>query len=291
MIRQKTARIAGTKNLRKRRKIVAISDISLTAGMRSNVTSLQQTVDLLNRTQVRLSTGKKVNSPLDDPINYFAAQAHMQRASDLAMRKDGMNEGIQVIKAADNGIKGLTSLVQQAKSLITAARTAGTTEADTLETQYDEIRTQIDALAGDSGYKGVNLLDSSTLTVEFNEDGSSTISVVGFDATVAGDLGISAAGDFTSSVVLDAAVTELDAALSTLRSQSKTLSSNMSIVTTRLDFTANMITTLQTGADNLTLADMNEEGANMLMLQTRQSLGTTTLSLAAQAAQSVLRLF
>jgi len=271
---------------------VAISDISLTAGMRSNVTSLQQTVDLLNRTQVRLSTGKKVNSPLDDPINYFAAQAHMQRASDLAMRKDGMNEGIQVIKAADNGIKALISLVQQAKSLITAARTANASDADNLETQFDEIRSQIDSLSADSGYKGVNLLASDDLTVEFNEDASSTITVTGFDATVStSGLDISAAGDFTSSVVLDAAVDELDAALSTLRSQSKTLSSNMSIVTTRLDFTANMITTLQTGADNLTLADMNEEGANMLMLQTRQSLGTTTLSLAAQAAQSVLRLF
>jgi flagellin len=270
---------------------VAISDISLTAGMRNNLTSLQQTVELLNRTQTRLSTGKKVNSPLDDPINYFAAQSHMQRASDLALRKDGMNEGIQAIKAADAGIKGLTSLVEQAKSLITAARTAGTTEAGNLETQYDEIRTQIDNLSSDSGYKGVNLLAGDTLTVEFNEDGSNTISVTGFDATVAGDLGISAAGDFTSSAVLNAAVVELDSALDTLRTQSKTLSSNLSIITTRLDFTTNMINTLQTGADNLTLADMNEEGANMLMLQTRQSLGVTSLSLAAQAAQSILRLF
>jgi len=52
-----------------------------------------------------------------------------------------------------------------------------------------------------------------------------------------------------------------------------------------------MINTLTQGADKLTAADMNEEGANMLMLQTRQSLGTTALSLSAQAAQSVLRLF
>ncbi|MGB9715584.1 MAG: flagellin [Thermodesulfovibrionales bacterium] len=270
---------------------MAISDISLTAGMRANLISLQQTVDLLNRTQTRLSTGKKVNSPLDDPINYFAAQSHMQRASDLALRKDGMNEGIQVLKAADAGIKALISLVQQAKSLITAARTAGATEADELETQYDEIRDQIDALSSDSSYKGVNLLAGDTLTVEFNEDGSNTISVVGFNATVDGDLNISAATDFTISTNLDAAVAELDDALNVLRTQAKTLSSNLSIITTRLEFTTNMISTLQTGADTLTLADMNEEGANMLMLQTRQSLGTTTLSLAAQAAQSILRLF
>jgi len=79
--------------------------------------------------------------------------------------------------------------------------------------------------------------------------------------------------------------------MNSLRSQTSTLASNMNIITIRQDFTSNMINTLQTGSDNLTLADMNEEGANMLMLQTRRSLGTTALSLAAQAAQSVLKLF
>ncbi len=68
------------------------------------------------------------------------------------------------------------------------------------------------------------------------------------------------------------------------------MSGNLAVVNTRLDFTGNMINTLQKGADNLTLADMNEEGANLLMLQTRQALGTTALSLASQAAQLVLRL-
>ena len=77
----------------------------------------------------------------------------------------------------------------------------------------------------------------------------------------------------------------------TLRTESKNLSSNLAIVNTRLEFTIQMINTLTGGADKLTLADMNEEGANMLMLQTRQSLGTTALSLSSQAAQSVLRLF
>ena len=76
-----------------------------------------------------------------------------------------------------------------------------------------------------------------------------------------------------------------------LRTESKNLSANLSIVTSRQEFTTNMINTLQKGADNLTLADMNEEGANMLMLQTRQALGTTALALSSQAAQSVLRLF
>jgi flagellin len=76
-----------------------------------------------------------------------------------------------------------------------------------------------------------------------------------------------------------------------LRIESKRLSNNLSIITAREDFTSQMINTLSDGAAKLTEADMNEEGANILMLQTRQALGTTSLNLASQAAQNVLRLF
>jgi len=83
----------------------------------------------------------------------------------------------------------------------------------------------------------------------------------------------------------------LSTALTTLRTQASSLGSQLSVVQTRQDFTKAMVNTLQIGADNLVLADTNEEGANMLALQTRQSLSTTALSLASQADQNVLRLF
>jgi flagellin-like hook-associated protein FlgL len=87
------------------------------------------------------------------------------------------------------------------------------------------------------------------------------------------------------------AQTDLTAALATLRSQAQSLGSNLSTVQIRQDFTKSMINTLKTGADSLTLADTNEEGANLLALQTRQQLSSTALSLAAQADRNVLRLF
>ncbi len=80
---------------------MAINDVSLTAGMRSNLVALQGTVDLLNRTQERLSTGKKVNTALDNPLNFFTAKALNSRAADLAGYKDGMSEAVQTIKAAN----------------------------------------------------------------------------------------------------------------------------------------------------------------------------------------------
>ena len=84
---------------------------------------------------------------------------------------------------------------------------------------------------------------------------------------------------------------EIDAAISSLRTESQKLASNLSTIQIRADFTDNMINTLETGADALTLADMNEEGANMLMLQTQQQLALSSLSMASASAQGVLRLF
>ena len=174
--------------------------------------------------------------------------------------------------------------------------TTATTERAALATQFNTLRDQISNLAEDSGYKGINFLQSGSLTVSFNADGTNSIYLSGFNgcagATASTGLGIEAAtGSWATNANIDAAITDLDAAKGTLRTEAKELSSNLSIITSRQDFTDKMINTLEDGVANLTNADMNEEGANMLMLQTRQALGTTSLSLASQAAQSVLRLF
>jgi len=272
---------------------MAISDISLTAGMRNNLLALQKTASQLQTTQDRLSSGKRVNSALDNPTNFFAAQGHMERASDLSDRKDGMSEAIQTVKAADNGIKAITALIQSAKGLASAAQSTNDTLSQaTYFTQFMQIQSQIDTLASDSGYRGTNLLTQGTLAIEFSDKtGVATLTVQGTDNTSAG-LSVNGTSTWqgaTSQAQSD--LTSMDTALTSLRTTSSSLASNLSIVTARQDFTNSMINTLQQGADGLTLADMNQEGANMLMLQTRQSLGTTALSLSSQAAQSILRLF
>jgi flagellin-like hook-associated protein FlgL len=276
-----------------------MADISLTSGIRSNLQSLQSTATLLARTQERLGTGKKVNSPIDNPTNYFTAEALKNRASDLTARLDGISKGVQTVKAADAGIKGIKSLIAQAKGIANDARALSSDTSDTqaqadrsaLSVRFDTIRTQIDEMAADSGYDGVNLLGSDTLTVEFGEKiGSSTIDLAGFNGNATG-LGIdAAAGAFSTNGNVDAAVADLEAAEGTLRTESKKLSANLGVLTTRQDFTKTMVNTLTTGADNLTNADLNEEAANLLALNTQQSLGVNSLSLASQASQSVLRL-
>ena len=283
---------------------MALSTISLTPGMRANLFSLQQTSKDFEIVQKRLSTGLRVNSALDDPINFFTAQEHRLRASDLAARKDGMSEAIQTIKAANVGVENINTLIAQAKSLAQSALSATSTDASTFATQYSTVIDQINMMAADSGYKGVNLLQEADLTVEFaSEAGKSTLTLTGFGDTSTtfnidglnteqGTKGSNwVAGTTVNTANIQASIDNLEEARGYLRVRSKTLSSNLSIITAREEFTGQMINTLGDGASKLTEADMNEEGANMLMLQTRQALGTTSLSLASQAAQGVLRLF
>ena len=377
-----------------------MADISLTASMRSNLLSLQQTQDLMDMTQERLSTGKKVNSAIDNPSSYYTAQSLTNRASDLNALLDSMGQGIQTIQAANEGIEAITDFVQQAKALANTARdnatvkgttSSGTyTAADdtknitvkiegvadqdikvTLEDtdslkqaatkiamalndgtdgvkdaedtviggftatvengqikisnskgivanvsgtisgitfngeignstrttsmkQYNEILDQIDQLAKDSGYKGVNLLQGNSLKVVFNEDRSSYLTINGTFADTSDEgLKISRAEDWTNpdNEAIDASISELENAITSLRNMASEFGNNYSIVENRENFTESLINVLEEGSDKLTLADMNEESANMLALQTRQQLAINSLSLASQAAQSVLSLF
>src|SRR3954469_12106628 len=94
-----------------------MSNIVLSAAVRQNLLSLQSTADLLSSTQNRLATGKKVNTALDNPTNYFTAQGLDNRASDINNLLDSIGNGVQVLQAANTGITSLQKLVDTAKSI------------------------------------------------------------------------------------------------------------------------------------------------------------------------------
>ena len=154
-----------------------MAEITLTASMRSNLLSLKNTTDLMSTTQNRLSTGLKVNSAIDNPSSYYTAQSLNNRANDLSSLMDSMTQGIQTIKAANEGIEAITSLVEQAKSIANSARdTTDLEEREKYQTRLNDLRRKIDDLAKDANYKGINLIyntgtqaEADTLKVRFNE--------------------------------------------------------------------------------------------------------------------------
>ncbi|WP_170181721.1 flagellin [Phreatobacter stygius] len=471
------------------------TSITLSAGVRSNLLNLQSTAELKNVVQTRLSTGKKVNSALESPTNFFTASSLSSRASDLSNLLDGMANGIQTIQAANNGLTSITTALQSMQSTLNQARqdksfqsqsydvdagligtaaaknltlsggaigttgidvklqslvrtgnasaavtapTAGdidvtigtvtktvtlangdditaqigkinaafgstvaanvggrialtdasgtaatvadstgnvngtaaavfgaapvtsyapksvdqlvsainatlgltgkvtasndngrlrlqnisTQEMDvkgvtggridgsassakiagnsvrtSLARQFNELRDQITKFGDDASFNGVNLLRGDNLKLTLNETGTSFINVQARDkagmATAIDNAFLKTdavtAPEFDTDAVLDAKLDIIKDALAAIRSISSSFGSQLSSVQNRKDFTKQMINTLQVGADNLTLADTNEEGANLLALNTRQSLQTTSLSFASQADQAVLQ--
>lgn len=173
-----------------------------------------------------------------------------------------------------------------------ASVTTNSAERSERETEFNNLLTQIDQLARDAGFNGINLLQSDNLDVIFNEDSTSLLTIQGVDFDSGGlGINIAALDSFQTNANIDTTLTELDTAINTLRSQAATFGGNLSVVEVRQQFTKELSNVLDTGAAGLTLADTNEEGANLLALQTRQQLSTVALSLASQADQQVLRLF
>ena len=479
-----------------------MSDIVLSAGVRQNLLSLQKTADLMSTTQNRLATGKKVNTALDNPTNFFTSAALQSRAGDFNALLDSMSIGIKTLEAADNGITAITNTIELMQSTLrqarqdrsfqtksytidataigtasvknlsfsggavgstavnvalntaSAAATPGSSTSGTipgtytggtltingtnvtiandsnagaiksaidaagitgittsvsgstitisnasgnvdftgstgallttlglststnyapavtgavktvdqlvtaingtsalsgkvtasndggklriqnlsttdltvggasgttstldgsastdsidgndvrtnLVKQFNDLKDQLDKLSDDASFNGINLLRGDKLKITFNENGTSTLVIQAKDingnptSISAANLGLSSlvGSDVDADDNIDTLLNGLTDALGTLRSHASNFGSSLSIVQNRQDFTKAMINTLQTGADNLVLADTNEEAANMLALQTRQQLSQTALSLASQADQAVLRLF
>src|SRR5437879_951672 len=218
-----------------------MSGIVLSASVRQNLLSLQSTADLLATTQNRLATGKKVNTALDNPTNYFTAASLDNRASDINNLLDGIGNGVQVLQAANTGITSLQKLVDTAKSIASqtitktgtaptgegvdigaATATVGTVNAavadptsqasrSNLVAQYNVIIQQITTTSQDSSFNGVNLLNGDNLKLTFNETGKSSLNINGvtFNAGGLGLGALTAGTDFLDSYSANAVITKL----------------------------------------------------------------------------------
>jgi flagellin-like hook-associated protein FlgL len=225
---------------------MAIGDIGLTSSMRSNLISLQTTARLLGQTEERLATGKRVNTAVDNPANFFAAQGHTSRANQLTGLKDNISEAIQTVKAADSGIKGVLTTIESLRGVLTQARSAindtvnsatllgnaaGTTG---LGGQYNRLVEQLNNVVTDSSYKGTNFVSDSTktLTVNFNENATTKLVMSGVNVYAGtGGLAISGggatavagvSGTITSAMIdtaaeIDGVEASLNAAIATLQ--------------------------------------------------------------------------
>ncbi|RAU23196.1 flagellin [Paramagnetospirillum kuznetsovii] len=296
-----------------------MADVTLSSAIRSNLLSLQATGSLVDRTNTRLSTGLKVSSAIDDAVSFFQNKSLKDRAGDMASRKDEIDQGISNLTTALGGVTAAEKLLTQMKGIVLSAKSASELDRQTLGTQLITLASQLNYLANDTSYQGLNLVNStgSNIKVQFSEKTANVLQVDGADVRVSGGLvmtaftmnasliagslgiskisGVSMFAGFSSvsaSVsVFDAYIAMFDSGVTSVRGTAKTLGSNVALLQTRADFTKEYINTMKIGGDKLVLADLNEEGANLVSLQTRQQLGIQALSFANRSEQGVLSLF
>ncbi len=233
---------------------------------------------------------------VDQLVTAIAGDTDLTNAGVVASNDDGeLKINFNSTSSTDLTVAGLNTDADTITGGAGSTTIKGNEVRRDLETQFNEIRSQLNKLAEDATFNGINLLEGDALRVVFNEQNTSSLTIQSTSTSGINTTSLSitsvTAGDFATNSALDTRLTALGDALTSLRSQSSAFGSNLSIVENRQEFTKATINTLIAGADNLTLADLNEEGANLLALQTRQQLSTTALSLAAQADQNVLRLF
>jgi len=159
-----------------------------------------------------------------------------------------------------------------------------------LEADFEKVMAEMNKIYQDAGYKGVNLINGNDMTVTTNE--SSTTVVVSSSTLNVTGLGFTAATvAWSTASNIDTSITEASTALSKLRTTASGFSADLGLLNVREDFTGEIIETLEAGAGLLVNASLEEESANLLALQTRQSLGTSSLTFANQVQNSVLALF
>ena len=317
-----------------------MSTISLTSSVRAGLESLKQTAALFERTTRRLSTGREVQSAMDNPTNYFAAQNYNDRSDALTERLDGIGQATGMINSADNGITNIRAFLSQMKGVVTEAlANTDSSERRILGSQFNEIVLQVRDIAKDSSYGGINLLYSNaSTTVQFGESiGNSQLLIRGFNVSAAtgqldgnGEIGSSSVLDTSGeayaitvdvhggSIVgiqsfgfhsagggggddhevdwggsdyqksLQKVMQQIEGVDTALKGQSSKLATNLAILTQREEYSTRQITILQEGAENLVLADLNEETARLLTQETAQQLGVRSLQLASQNASSIL---
>ncbi len=286
------------------------SDVTLTPGIRSNLLSLTQTSKVLALTQARLATGLKVAKATDGPVDFFQAKALSDRASDLLTKKAAIDQGVSSLSVATQAVQGAEDIFSQMKGLVLGAKSGSADDRASLANQFNALALQANNLINDASYQGLNLVNStaSALNVSFSEKTGSALGIDGANVQVTtfAGLGGGAASAIATNLaglnigwsavnnnvsLFDAAADTLDAAITTIRANAATLGSNVSLLNERLEFTTNYVNTQTSGSDKLTLADLNEEAANLVALRTRQQLATQALAFAGQAEQGVLQLF
>jgi flagellin len=264
--------------------------INTNVGAMIALQNLNKSNDMLEKTQLHITTGLKVNGPKDDASTYAIAQRMRGDIAGMHAVKTALAAGESTLNVAITAGKAISDMLTEMKAKTVQANQAGldTASKDALQQDFTSLRDQLTTIVQTAEFNGKNLISSvaTSLTVLSTVDGS-TISVSAQKLDVA-TLGISTSNISSGA---SAALTAIDAAINTVTSSLASLGSAAKRIEVQTDFTTQLVDILKEGVGNLVDADLAEESASLQALQIKQQLGVQALSIANSGPQSILSLF
>ena len=246
----------------------------------------------LEKTQLRITTGLKINGPKDDASTFAIAQNMRGDIAGMNAVKTALANGDATVGVAVQAGKSISSLLTDMKAKIVQANQAGLDSASrtALHNDFNELRNQLTSIVATAEFNGTNLIKSgaSNLAVLSTVDGSTI--VVSAQNMSASGLGIASASLLTSANA-SSALTLIDSAITSVSSKLANLGSSANRIDVQSQFTTKLIDILKKGVGNLVDADLAEESAKLQSLQIKQQLGVQALSIANAAPQAVVGLF
>lgn len=269
-----------------------VMSINTNSGAMIALQNLALTNAQLERTQLNITTGLRVNGPKDDASTYAIAQNMRGDLAGMQAVKTALAGGESATNVAITAGQYISDLLTQMKAKVVQANQAGldATSRTALHNDFVALRDQITSIVDSAEFNGANLIRSgaSSLTVLSTVDGS-VITVSAQNLSTAG-LGISAS-DLTTSAGAATALTSINTAVVLISERLAALGSAAKRIEIQSEFMVKLIDILKEGVGNLVDADLAEESAKLQALQVKQQLGVQSLSIANQSPQSILSLF
>ena len=269
-----------------------VLSINTNAGAMAALRNLTTSTNDLEKTQLRVTTGFKVNGPKDDASTFAIATNLRGDISGTEAVKGALASGESTVNVAIEAGKAVADLLIEMKAKTVQANQAGLDSASrtALHNDFTALRDQLTTIVATAEFNSVNLIKSgaTALAVLSTADGSTiTISAQALDSAT---LAISAS-DLTTSASASTALTAIDAAITSVSDKLAALGSSAKRIEVQSEFTAQLVDILKEGVGNLIDANLAEESAKLQALQIKQQLGVQALSIANASPQSILALF
>jgi len=266
--------------------------INTNVGAMVALQNLNKTNKQLEKTQLHITTGLKINGPKDDAATYAIAQRMRGDIAGMQAVKVALSNGESTVNVAITAGKAVADMLVEMKAKVVQANQAGldTDSRVALNDDFTALRDQLETIVNTAEFNSKNLLTSGAtdLTVLSTVDGSTiTVTKQIIDSTT---LGVSTSA-LDSSANSTTALTEIDAAINTVTTALASLGSASKRIDVQTEFTTQLVDILREGVGNLVDADLAEESAALQSLQIKQQLGVQALSIANSGPQSILALF